>query len=64
MASLSLKSFYPIEEESKLLERTEENATDYESLKVLTFKKLTKTETQADLEEIERLLSLHRGTAP
>ncbi len=61
MASLSLRSFYPPEETSTLLDFTLENASDYERLKVLTFKKLSlKTLEEVEEQEVESLLSQYR----
>jgi hypothetical protein len=60
MASLSLKSFYPIEETSSLLLKTEENSIDYERLKVLTFQRMCNECSEEELNEIETLLSNHR----
>ncbi len=57
MASQSLRSFYPEEETSTLLDRTPENNDDYQVLRSLTFLRL-ETEDPVALAEIEAEIEL------
>lgn len=61
MASLSLKNFFPTEETSSLLVKTDENTSDFIRLQALVFKKLALGELpEEELLEMEALLSRYR----
>ena len=60
MASISLESFFPVEETSSILHKTESNSEDYDILKNLVFKNARNEATQEDLDVIEFLLQKYR----